>query len=129
MKKIIILTILILSLSLTFNHYTDFGFSLNSDVLIILWITFYSIVLPISLIMCVFYRKKNFLELSQISFISLILYLITTLLSGINFIDFQRLMILGDWATRYVISAIFLLCFFTSLLSFFLFRLKIKRQQ
>lgn len=120
---------IILILSSIFNYYKDFGFALSSDIIMMLWLMFYLFVLPITLITCVFVRNKSSLELSKISLISFVLYLVSTLLSGVNLVDFQKFIIIGDRATRYVISVIYLICFITSLLSFLLFQLKIRKQR
>lgn len=126
-KKTLILNTLILSFSLTFNLYTDFGFALNSDMFLISWLLFYSVILPITLITCILTHNKTSVELSKISLITFVLYLISTLLSGINIIDFEKFVILGDGATKYIITAFFVICFIVSLLSFFLFQLRIKK--
>jgi len=123
MQKIY-LGIVTLLLSSLLNYYTDFVFLLNSDILIFIWLIFYSIMLPIGLMVGVYIKYKSTLNLFKNSLYTFMLYLISVFISGLNFLDFKNFEILGDGATRFIIKIIFTICFVSSLISFCFFQFK-----
>lgn len=126
MKNIYIgLTILLFSSIL--NYYTDFSFLLNSDILIFLWLLFYSIILPIGLMSYAFGKYKSTSNLFRINLSIFLLYLISVFFSSLGLLDYKKFEIEGDGATRYVIRIILCICFVSSFLTLLFFLNKSKK--
>lgn len=114
----------ILFLASVFNYYTDFGFLLNSDALICLWLFFYAIILPIGLMYYFSNRYKTETYLYKISLYIFLFYLLSLFISGFDFFDFDNFEIRGDGATQYVVKMIFIICIVSSFTSLLFFQIK-----
>ncbi|GEM55873.1 hypothetical protein B0A58_04350 [Flavobacterium branchiophilum NBRC 15030 = ATCC 35035] len=123
MKNFYLLTILLISISI--NYYTNFGFLLEGN-LIGLWLFYYIFILPIGLMLFTYNVYRNSINVNKINLCVFLAYLLSILLSGLAFFDFKNLEILGDGATKYVIKIIYCIAFITSLISFLIFKYKIK---
>lgn len=126
MKKIFLCMIFLL-LATILNYKTDFGFVFNIDLLIILWLLFYVIILPIGLMSYLFIGNETKSKLYRLNTLLFFLYLLSVLLSGLDFINFKHLKIEADGETEYVLKIIFISCFIFSTISFVCFQLKVKR--
>lgn len=114
------LYLIVLFITSMFNYYTDFGFLLNSEILIGLWLLFYAIILPIGLI----YYSSNRYKIKKIRLYVFLLYLFSLFVSGFDFFDFDNFEIRGDGATQYVVKIIFAICIISSFTSFLIFQIK-----
>lgn len=114
------LYLIVLFIASMFNYYTDFGFLLNSEILIGLWLLFYAIILPIGLI----YYSSNRYKIKKIRLYVFLLYLFSLFISGFDFFDFDNFEIRGDGATQYVVKIIFAICIISSFTSFLIFQIK-----
>lgn len=122
MQRIYFLTILLFSTMI--NYYTDFGFSLESETLIGLWLLFYAVILPISLMSYVFNKYRASLDFCKTNLCVSLSYLLSLFLSSLDFLDFKNFVIRGDGATQYVVKIIFTVCFVSSFTSFLFFQIK-----
>ena len=111
LSKFFIFLIIIL-LSTILNYYSEFGFlfNLGLDGLIILWLLFYCIILPISFMW--FIGDKTTLK-----WYIFIAYLLSVFISGIDCFDFNNFQIMGDGASRHLMIIIFFTCIISSFIS------------
>jgi len=105
--------LIIILLSTIFNYYSDFSFLLDVDSLVILWLLFYCIILPIRLMWVI--RDKT--PLKWYIFVS---YLFSVLISGIDFFDFNKFRIEGGQG-GYIFKTIFFTCIISSFISLVVF--------
>ena len=118
--------LVILLLSTILNYYTHFGFLLDLGVLLAFWLLIYCIIMPISLMACIFNEYKWHNKLKWCGFIA---YLLSVFISsGIDSFDFYNFEIQGDGATKYAIRVILFTCITSLLISFLFFQIKSKRK-
>lgn len=116
----------ILFFSTLFNYFSDLGFKLNSELLIFLWLFFYVIFIPIKLMS--FFSKNDVVVFYfiNIKLIFFLLYILSLFLSILTFINFDKLEILGDGATQYIVKAIIITSLLSLISSFFFLSKKAK---
>lgn len=126
MKKGYLIIVLLLSISSYLNFYSDWSFLLNIEIVSFVWLLFYTLIFPITLIKYVY---KNCTELNNFiknGLTIIILYSISIFSSSLNFFDIKNFQLSGDGASKFVIEII-LTTSFLSILSSFLYYL-IKKQ-
>lgn len=124
MKKVLAIIITILVLVSAFNYFTMFSLIFDVEILTFFWLTFYSVVLPIGMANYIFRNYKGKVSFIKMSFYTVLLYLLSCCFSNLYFFDFNSFKMIGDRATNYLISILFLVCVSSSFFGFIFYQIK-----
>jgi hypothetical protein len=123
MKQMYLYLIIILG-SVFFNYHYGFGFFFKNGEFTILWLFFYTLLLPIGSMLHLFNNYASSSNFRQSSLFVFLVYLFSVFVSAFEYFDFKNFTILGDGETKFVISSVLIVCFISACSSFFFTQIK-----
>ena len=128
-KKNYLIIILICSIIISVNYFTDFMFMTNNQTFIFIWIYLNTVVFPIWFAFYIYRIAKLNNQKSLISngIIAIISYLLTYIIPSIEYINFETLTLNGDGESNAILKDIMFLGLFLISFLLIIFHLKIKK--